>query len=131
MDLSGLESIVTMCDGVKSELPKMNAEYLRQEWYRFLDFVLPMVLEEAYDTGHMANRFEMSDVRQKDGLTEADWENLAEYASFNNYGFTHHISGEKIPGVFWWERAFSSLGKESASRYSEMLKNLIESKLTA
>lgn len=123
MDLSGLDVIIDMCDNVKTELPKMDAEYLQREWYKFLDFVLEYI---PYDTGNMANSFKMSDILQKNGLTEADWENIAEYASFNNYGFTHYWSGNFIDGVFWWEGTFALLKTDAAKRYSEMLKNLME-----
>ncbi|MCL2225578.1 MAG: hypothetical protein FWB96_11490 [Defluviitaleaceae bacterium] len=126
MDLSGLDAIITMCDNAKAELPKMDADFMKYEWHEFVKTAQEIIEKEAYDTGYMQGAFRLTDLNQLNGITEADWNNIAEYATFNNYGFTHYISGKKIPGVFWWERAFSALENESAKRYAEMLKNLME-----
>lgn len=123
LDISGLEDFVETLENAKNAIPELNKEFLQQEWHRFLSFALSQP-NFPYDTGQLANSFLMSEVRQDDALTEADWSNIAEYASSAEYGGKHYITGQKIMPNRFWEKAFRRLESEQGKRYAEMFEKL-------
>jgi len=121
IDLSGLLNFSEKLQQIQNDVPQINAEFIEEEYQQYLKAVIPIVAAEAYDTGDMLNSFISSEVRQSGNETEQDWQNLAPYASFNNYGFTHYLSGQKIPPVYWNERAINQQQEEQERRYHNKL----------
>jgi len=126
IDVSGLLDFSEMLEEIINDLPEMDKEFIEEEFQQYLKAVIPIVALEAYDTGDLMNAFVSSEVRQEENETEQDWINEMPYASFNNYGFTHYISGQKIPPVYWNERALNQQEEQMEIRYQEKIKELFE-----
>jgi len=117
-DLSGLEDFIATLEGALDAIPTINKDFIGSGIY-------DQFLEEAtrispYDTGELVNSYNMTDPVQTGSKTRADFENLAEHASFPNYGTS------KQPPQYFWERSmqFAKTGMEQ--RYQQKFSEKFE-----
>lgn len=119
-DISELESFVQLLENAIEEMPKINKEFMQEEWYFFLDSVIPY---SPYLTGELVNSYKMGEIKQEGTKTKADWMNIAKnpagqyYASFPNYG-----TSRQAPQYFW-ERGLNHAEERRNERYWEMIEN--------
>ena len=114
IDMSGLEDFAHGLEAVQKGLQTFDADFMRSEFAKFVE-INAADPNFPYDTGDMLNAFRLGPVRQRPGggLTKADWENLAEYASFVNDG-TQFIAPRRF-----WQKAFHTLTSEQGKRYAQ------------
>ena len=121
IDLSELEAFTNSINEVQEALPAFDADFMRKKFEQFIH-INAADPDFPYDTGHMLNSFNMSEILQDGGLTMAEWQNLAEYAGFVNYGTVH------ITPRYFWEKALNALQSEEGKRYAELFATFFDSK---
>jgi len=114
IDLFGLESWISALEDVRDGLPTMDKEFIQDEFNVFLDKVIP---HTPVDTGDMLNAYAISDVRQNETITEADYSNEMPYSSFVNFGTVF------IEPRYFWQKGMTEAEQGREKRYQDKLKS--------
>jgi len=124
IDMSGLLDFAHGLEAVQKGLQAFDADFMRSEFEKFVE-INAADPDFPQDTGTMLNAFNLSEILSGDGLTIADWENLAEYASFVNDG-TQFIAPRRF-----WQKALHRLTSEQGRRYAAAFSNFFDNRVSS
>ena len=106
MDLSGLEAFIDGLEDIIDSINEINLDFMKEEWGIFVEKVKPLT---PYDYSKPSGEFHMRDDGYQLGhieflgtITQADWKNIAPYASYVNDG-TVFIAPFKFWQLGMWQ----------------------------
>jgi len=117
-DTDSLEAFAARLAAAKEAIPALNADFMRTDMYEpFLDEVASL---SPYESGDLINNFNMTETKRDGDTVRADFESLAQHASFVNYGTRHQAP------TYFWERGMNRMKQGLEARYQEKFAKLFD-----
>jgi len=128
INMSGLSEFANLLGSIADHVPEMNNEFIKESWDEFKKTAVDATRDLS---GELQDSFQMSEVRQSDSATEADFMNTSIYATWINDGSRYDPRNNNViylknPPDYFWEAGLRQMNATQEQRYQRKLASKFE-----